>query len=57
MSFLDCLSYFKYCCDDKPLIEIENVRCCNNCCKDKRRRFYAFKAKSWAYLRKYARYD
>ena len=56
MSVLDCLSYFKYCCDDKPLIEIENVRCCNNCCKDKRRRFYAFKAKTWAYLRKYSRY-
>ena len=56
MSLLDFLSCFKCCCDGKPVIEIDDVRCCNNCCRDKKRRFYAFKAKTWAYLRKYSRY-
>ena len=55
MSLLDCLSYFKCCCDGKPLLEIDDVRCCNNCCcRDRRRRFYAFKAKTWAYLVRHA---
>ena len=56
MSLLDCLSYFKCCCDGKPMIEIDHVECCNNCCRDKKRRWYAFKTKSWAYLRRYSRY-
>ena len=54
MRLLDCLSYFKCCCKGNPLIEVDNVYCCNNCCRNKRRRFYAFKAKTWAYLKRYS---
>lgn len=55
MSLLDCLSYFKCCCDGKPILEVDNNKCCN-CCREKKRRWYAFKAKTWAYLRQYSRY-
>ena len=57
MNLLDCFSYLKCCGNNThPIIEIDEIDCCNNCCRDKRKRFKCFKTRTLAYLRRYASY-
>ena len=54
MNLLDCFSYLKCCCDGKPIIEVDDVECCNNCCRDGNKHFKAFKTRTWAYFKRYS---
>lgn len=52
MNLLDCFSYLKCCGTSHPLIEVDEVECCNNCCRDRKKHLKAFKTRTWAYFKR-----